>query len=226
MKKVLMMVAMMATAICANAQYEPGTISIQPYIGANGATLTNMEKFPVYDKMADNQAIGGSVVGVDFEYQVTNFLGLSAGINYSMQGTGWKDTKLTIDSESMECKDIKMETGYFNIPVIANIYLYKGLAIKGGVQFGFLTNADFKYTEEAKIDSRKVTQNTSVEMKDDFKKVDISIPIGISYEFNNHLVLDARYNLGLSKVNKVSEAGEKDSKNSVFRLTLGYKIGL
>jgi len=45
-------------------------------------------------------------------------------------------------------------------------------------------------------------------------------------EFNNHLVLDARYNIGLNKVNKESAAGVKDSKNGVFTLTIGYKIKL
>ena len=73
---------------------------------------------------------------------------------------------------------------------------------------------------------RDVTQYNEIKMKDLFKKVDISIPIGLSYEFNNHLVLDARYNLGLTKVNKESYPGEKDSKNSVFCLSLGYKIKL
>ena len=33
MKKILMIVAMMATVLCANAQYEPGTISLQGKVG-------------------------------------------------------------------------------------------------------------------------------------------------------------------------------------------------
>ena len=36
----------------------------------------------------------------------------------------------------------KVETGYINLPLTASVYLYKGLAIKAGVQLGILTNAD------------------------------------------------------------------------------------
>jgi hypothetical protein len=44
--------------------------------------------------------------------------------------------------------------------------------------------------------------------------------MGISYEFSD-FVIDARYNLGLTKTNK---EGDKSIKNSVFMLTLGYNI--
>ena len=54
----------------------------------------------------------------------------------------------------------------------------------------------------------------------DAKTVDLSIPIGLSYEFSN-FVIDGRYNWGLTKVAK-----DSDSKNSVFQNTLGYKLPL
>lgn len=40
-----------------------------------------------------------------------------------------------------------------------------------------------------------------VDYKDACKKMNISIPIGVSYEFSD-FVIDAHYNLGLTKVNK------------------------
>jgi hypothetical protein len=43
--------------------------------------------------------------------------------------------------------------------------------------------------------------------------------MGISYEFSN-FIIDARYNLGLTKVIKDGIG----SKNSVIMLTVGYKI--
>jgi hypothetical protein len=42
--------------------------------------------------------------------------------------------------------------------------------------------------------------------------------MGLSYEYAN-VVLDARYNLGLTKAFK-----EGDSKHSYFTITLGYRI--
>lgn len=44
--------------------------------------------------------------------------------------------------------------------------------------------------------------------------------MGISYEFSN-FIIDARYNLGLTRVTKDPSPS---SKNSVIMLTLGYKI--
>ena len=40
------------------------------------------------------------------------------------------------------------------------------------------------------------------------------------------IVIDARYNLGLTKVIKESEEGYKDLKNNVIQLTVGYKFAL
>ena len=55
-----------------------------------------------------------------------------------------------------------------------------------------------------------------------FKKFDLSIPLGLSYQFSD-FVIDARYNLGLTKVNK---DGDSSSKNGVIQITLGYKFAL
>ena len=51
-------------------------------------------------------------------------------------------------------------------------------------------------------------------------KVDLTIPVGLSYEFCN-VVVDARYNWGLTKVIK-----EQKVRNSVFQFTVGYKFEL
>ena len=55
-----------------------------------------------------------------------------------------------------------------------------------------------------------------------FNKVDLSIPIGLSYEISD-FVIDARYNFGLTHIYK-DDPGS--SKNGVIMLTVGYKIPL
>ena len=100
---------------------------------------------------------------------------------------------------------------YINIPILANFYVAKNFAIKFGIQPAFNVNAKGK--EEA--------YGISVEYDiNGIKSFDFSIPVGVSYEFKN-LQLDARYNWGLTKI-----ADESDCKNSVFQITLGYKINL
>ena len=51
---------------------------------------------------------------------------------------------------------------------------------------------------------------------------DLSIPIGLSHEFSR-VVIDVRYLLGLTKVNK---DGDKTCRNSVVLITTGYKFKL
>ena len=81
------------------------------------------------------------------------------------------------------------------------------------MQAGFKTNA--------KMDVEGGGYSESADLKDEVKSFDLSIPVGLSYEFK-HFVLDARYNLGCTKIfNDVL-----DSKNLTFQLTLGYKIAL
>ena len=62
--------------------------------------------------------------------------------------------------------------------------------------------------------------------KDEFNKFDIAIPIGLSYEFKFPLVIDLRYNIGLTKVNKNDTPDGKDYQNMQAALTLGYKFKL
>ena len=48
------------------------------------------------------------------------------------------------------------------------------------------------------------------------------IPVGVSYQFKEPIVIDARYQIGLTKL----ILGANSSKNSVFTLTVGYKFCL
>jgi hypothetical protein len=181
---------------------------------------------PEFSQTLEKTPTGGAMVGVEAEYQALKWLGLSAGVHFSEQGSGWKDQKVKVDGIDSKIKDTKVNTTNILVPVTANFYIVKGLALRTGVQFGFLTRAELKSTVEAK--DGETTSRTSVEQKctDEFKKFDISIPIGISYEFNNHIVLDMRWNQGISKVNKESEKGQKDSRNQVLLLSVGYKFKL
>ena len=62
--------------------------------------------------------------------------------------------------------------------------------------------------------------------KDEINKFDVSIPVGLSYEFKMPFVIDARFNIGLTKVNKESDPDFKDSRNLSFVISFGYKFKL
>ena len=229
MKKILMIAAMMVATVSANAQFEPGTFSLQPKLGITASWLTTMPDLTVgrANTKLDKVPAVGFLIGAEAEYQLTNMFSIAAGVNYSTQGSGWEDYTESSSDYKAELKEAKIELGYINVPVVANVYLFKGFAVKTGVQFGFLTSA--KEKGKVKITSGSTTVNMDLEddnsdYKDACKKFDVSIPIGISYQFKAPVTLDLRYNVGLTKVNK--EEADKNSKNNVVQLTVGYKFPL
>ena len=226
MKKFFLMaaVAMMAAmSINAQGRFEPGTFTLQPRVGVTGAMITNMPsvRMPGIGKI-EHDATGGFFIGADAAYQVNKWFEVAAGVNWAQAGSGWKNTNLNVEGVSMKVKDLKIETSYINVPVIANIYILDGFALKTGVQFGYLTSAKLK----GEFSAEGMTEKLDESCKDDFNKFDLSIPVGLSYEFKNHIVLDARYNFGLSKVNKDTDPDYKNGRNLSFALTIGYKFSL
>ena len=194
MKKVLVVDALMFSSVATFAQRAVGSFNLQPKVGVSIANLTDNNS---------SDARVGLVAGVEGEYQASDIFSVSAGVLYSMQGAKFD----AFGAKSTEKLD------YINVPIMANVYVVKGLAVKLGVQPGFKVND--------KLDLRMpVLGGALVDLK--AKSVDFSIPVGISYEYNNFQV-DARYNWGLTKVFDVDKL---DQKNSVFQITLGYKFDL
>ena len=194
MKKMFLAAAMMLVSVATFAQNAVGQITIQPKVGLNIANVTDAD---------DVDARIGLAAGAEFEYGVTDMIGVSAGLVYSMQGYKFSEGNY----------DTTVKLDYLNVPILANVYVAPGLAVKLGVQPGF------KLSSKVKIEG----SGTSIEGESDddgVKGFDLAIPVGVSYQYQN-IVLDARYNWGVTKV-----FDDGDSKNSVFQITLGYKFAL
>ena len=215
MKKIMtMVVAAMLATVSINAQQEVGSFTIQPHLGGSAGMMTNADIAPKAEAgaKADKTPNGGSVAGVELEYQLSKKFSVAAGVNYMQAGTAWKD----VTYEGVKFKDMKVETSYVAVPVVANFYVAKGLALKTGVQFAFLTDAKSKFTAE------------KTQCKEYMNNFDLSIPVGISYEFKVPIVIDLRYNIGLTKANKNENlfGNNGDSRNHTCTLTVGYKFKL
>lgn len=203
----------------AQSKFKAGTWSIQPKVGVTITSVTNMDNVNIATYVpaskVDNQVNVGATIGGEVEYQIDNRFSVAAGLGYIMQGKQWDDYAVA----GISVKDTKLELGYINVPIVANFYVFKGLAVKAGMQFAFMTNAKFKSTAK----EGNVETDQSVDIMDACNKFDFSIPVGVSYEFDNHIVIDARYNIGITNVNK---DGNINCKNSVFLATVGYKFKL
>lgn len=181
----------MLSSVATFAQHAVGSFNLQPKVGVSIANVTEF-------KGTDPRV--GIVAGLEGEYQATDIVSVSAGVLYSMQGAkgNWGDL---IDATN--------RLDYINVPIMANVYVVKGLAVKLGVQPGFNVSNKISANNRATFDNLVKAQS-----------VDVAIPVGVSYEYNN-FQLDARYNWGVSKAYKFDKA-----KNSVFQITLGYKFDL
>lgn len=143
----------------------------------------------INDLQGDSKA--GFTAGVFADYKFGRFA-LSADLLYSREGAKGDH-------------DSKIKSNYLNIPILANYYIVGGLAVKAGIQPGFLLSA--KGGDESITDA--------------FHTMDFAIPVGVSYEIFDRIIVDARYNFGLAKIIKDSTL---KSRNNVFALTVGYRF--
>ena len=217
MKKIMMIAAMMVAAVTANAQNEVGQITLKPTVGLNIATMT---------KFDSKKTRPGVIAGLEAEYGVAEKFGLTAGLFYSMQGVKQEANGSTTLDGVPYSAGVKTtyKLDYLNIPILAQYYLIKGLAVKAGVQLGFNVSkkGEIEFTESYAGETEKETFKGKLE--DSVKSFQFAIPVGLSYEYQN-FVLDARYNIFLTKAFKEGFI-VSDSRHSVFSFTLGYKFAL
>lgn len=196
--KLFFIAAMLVATDVAYAQF-----SIKPLVGLSMASLTGIE---------DSRAKTGMAMGAEAEYGINGQLSLSASIIYSVQGTQYDD--VTTDGIEIR-KNLVRTMDFLNFPITANYYVAKGLAVKAGVQPGFLLYAKHK--------GKRAGIDMNYSEMDYLNKIDVSIPLGMSYEYGN-FVIDARYNLGLTDVHKKNI--DTSVRNSVIMFIVGYKFTL
>jgi len=204
MKTWILTIVALLTSVVAAAQLREGSFTVQPKVGLNISTLTDADK-----------TIADACFGMEAEYMVTDMFSLSAGVLVSNQGGKY--------DEDYPFPRYTADLDYANIPIMANVYVLPGLALKAGVQPGFRMKAKMK-TDDGSYDIDEFYKPAGTLIPGEEPKVnkfDLAIPVGISYEYEN-VVLDARYNLGLLKVENFGPA----YYNRVFEVTLGYKFEL
>jgi hypothetical protein len=137
-------------------------------------------------------------------------IGIQPEIIFSQQGS-----KVEINRDNFESN-----FSYVNIPIILKLYTVAGINIQAGPQFGFITNAETPVEDQLNPGSFKVE-----DVKDKMKSSDFTVALGLGWDLPFGLTIDARYNLGLSKIYEDAPSQTtEDAKNQVFQLSLGYKL--
>jgi hypothetical protein len=104
--------------------------------------------------------------------------------------------------------ETKFNIGYINVPLMLQYMFDNGFRLQAGPQVGFLTSA------------KSETNNTKTDFKDNLNSVDFALGAGVGYvNPPTGFGVDARYNLGLSDINK---NGSVKSTNRGFQLGVFY----
>lgn len=136
----------------------------------------------------------GFQAGVFAGIKFTDRIGIQADVLYSQQGA--------------EFDAGKFDLNYVNIPIVAKIYLIKGLNIQVGPQFGFIVK-DEVYQISYGGGTGKV----------DAEKSDISGVVGAGLDLPFGIRVDTRYSFGFTDA-----LGYTESRNNVFSIALGYSF--
>ena len=168
----------------------------------------------------------GFTIGAEGQYQFTSVVGLSLGAFYTQEGAAYNTKGHYSDFDGVKVSikdDLKIHLNCITVPVLANVYVWKGLALKAGLQPEFAIGKKTK--GDVTIDFERQAFK-AVSSDADIKSFSLSLPIGISYEYK-HVVADLRYSFGLTDLHKNKDAdigGNSSAHNRVLTFTLGYKF--
>ena len=154
-----------------------------------------------YDNVASS-SITGFQAGVFAGIKFSDKLGVQADVLYSKQGA-----ELTVSNVLQQ-----IDLSYVNVPIVLKYYVFQGLNIQVGPQFGFVINDNIKEILAGQVDA---------------KSADVSGVVGLGYDLPLGLRVDARYNFGFSDVLDgiiPGETNKGDSSNKVFSIAVGYTL--
>lgn len=201
MKKILLL-AFSALLLSSTASAQK-LIGFGPKVGVNFSTVSSL-------KNVMSRAKADLTGGLFLEVRPIKWLGLSVEALYSAQG--FKTNPITVGDWTAS---VDAALGYIATPIMAKFYFFEGMSVNVGYQPSFLVASHFNVGKE----------NGSVFA---LRPVVSSIPVGVSYNFKWGLLLDLRYNIGLSNANTpfdINVGTDPQSlaiKNQVFTLSAGW----
>jgi len=140
-------------------------------------------------------------------------IGVQPEVIFSQQGS-----KVQINSQNFESN-----FSYVNIPIMLKLYTVAGINIQAGPQFGFVTNAESPIPIEDQLNPGSYKLE---DVKSKAKSSDFTLGLGLGWDLPFGLTIDARYNLGLSKIYDEAPSPQQtdDAKNQVIQVSVGYKL--
>jgi len=187
-----------------------------------GLTYANHKQKSEHTSGSKRKAIFGFMAGVGLVKPITENIAFESGIFLAQKGSKSDSDGFSDGDEYYEYSDI-LRMLYADIPLLIRYRLNEDgntLAFYGGVQPSFLLNA--KQTNKTANTEDKET------VTDRFKKFDAAASIGVGYQFENGIGINANYEHGLVNINKSSEPNGNNyfkTYNRVFKISVAYRLG-
>ena len=227
MKRIAVLIVLVTSTLVSMAQNKLGTWAVIPHVGVSISSLLGGSGiYEVRDNRAvevNPHALLGFVGGADVMYQASDAVGLSAGLSFVQAGCKLED----YTDEHTIGYDRYLRINYVTMPILIHSYLLPGFSVKAGIEPTLLVSAksneiqqSFEVDKEGKKSNFHEDEFT-IDMKNGMRKFGLSIPIGVSYEYEN-VVLGALYHVGVFNIYKEGDS----SRNSVFEVSVGYKLNL
>ncbi|MDB5253602.1 MAG: PorT family protein [Flaviaesturariibacter sp.] len=146
----------------------------------------------------DNDALDSRIgfhIGLLSHIHVAKSVALQPEIQYSTQGA------------KNASNDDVYKVDYINVPIMLQYMFNNGFRIEAGPQFGLLVTA------------KDEQNNVSIDAKDDYKKGDVGIGLGLNYLSYSGFGVGGRYTFGVADIN---DAGANSIKNRVLQVSLFY----
>lgn len=227
MKRIAFLVLLAVSVLTSKAQNKPGTWSVIPHVGVSISSLLGGSG--IYE-IGDNEivevnphALLGFIGGADVMYQASDVVGVSAGLSFVQAGCKFKDDK----GKNSVVYNRNLRMNYLAMPILIHSYLLPGFSVKAGIEPTLLLGAKSHEVQQSfDVDKEGKKSNFSeeeftIDVKNGMRKIGLSIPIGVSYEYEN-VVLGALYHVGVFNIYKDGES----SRNSIFEVSVGYKLNL
>ncbi len=212
MKKLKILLLTVFAVVAIQSVYGQAQIAIGLKGGLNFASMTGSTSLSSAYSNRTGYHYGAYVL-----FKFTK-IGLQPEILFSKQGQ-----KFTVNSQNYESN-----FDYISIPVMLKLYLAGGLNLQAGPQFSFLASAKGDV-----INTSTNGVSTGQDLKNFANSTDVSIALGAGWDLPFGLNIAARYNIGISDINKqtgtvnpalVSSMGTTQSKNQVIQVSVGYRL--
>ncbi|GGF03145.1 porin family protein [Hymenobacter cavernae] len=145
---------------------------------------------------------------------------LEPGVLYSQKGITTMGTVPVQQGEALALRQgtATARMNYIDVPVLLKAYVVKGLYLYAGPQASYLMNGNVHVTSGG-TDGSGYQQDINV--KDQFRALDLGAAGGLGYQFDNGLGFSAGYDYGLSSLDK---DGSSNSQNRVFKASANFSF--